>query len=116
MGDAMSRRRAGTPQNRLASHAPPWPEGQYRAKGAIELAGGHAASEVRIALVAGLKIGPGLDAALRELAQELPARGLENLVGQEGVPGDAQPQSEVLRQGQRPRQFALHDRERARHR
>src|SRR5215471_16102718 len=100
MGDAMSRRRAGTPQNRLASREPRWPEWQYRAKRAIELADGHAAPDVRIAHVTRLKIDPGLDTAPRQLAQELPARGLENLVGQEGVPGHVEPEGEVLRQGQ----------------
>src|SRR5215467_15406704 len=100
MGDAMRRARVGTPQNRRTSRASRWPEWQYRAKRAIELADGRPTSDVRIALVARLKIDPGRDVALRELAQELPARGLEHLIGQEGVPGDAQPEGEVLRQGQ----------------
>src|SRR5262249_11181523 len=116
MGDAMSRGRVGTPQNRRASRASRWPEWQDRAKRAIDLADGHAASDVRIALVTRLKIGPGRDVALRELAQELPARRLEHLIGQEGVPGDAKPEGVVLRQGQGSRELALHDRERAGHR
>src|SRR3989442_8604571 len=73
-------------------------------------------SEVRVAVVLGLEINPGVDVPRLELAKKFPARRLEDLIGQERVPGDPQPEGEVLRQGQRLRQLALHDGERARHR
>src|SRR5215813_11126137 len=116
MGDAMS---AGGQERRKITSLTGSPAGQTGkiVRGGQSSSGARsAASHVRIGRVARLEVGPGLDAALGELAQELPARGLENLVGQEGVPRHPKPEGVVLREGQRPGQLALHDRERAHHR
>src|SRR5438128_465589 len=78
--------------------------GQERTRSRTRFAG----SDVRVTRVPGLEIRPGFNVALFELAQELPARCFQDLVGQERVPGDAQPEGEVLGQGQRLRQLALH--------
>src|SRR5438034_11766593 len=73
-------------------------------------------SEVRVAVVLGLEIDPGVDVPRLEVAQKFPARRLQHLVGQERIPGHAQAEGEVLGQGQRLRELALHHGERAGHR
>jgi len=66
--------------------------------------------------VLGLEIDPGVDVPRLELAQKFPARRLQDLVGQERIPGHAQAEGEVLGQGQRLRELAPHHGERAGHR
>src|SRR5438445_10833315 len=57
----------------------------------IRLAG----SNIRIALMVSLKVGPGVDADLHDVAQEFPAVSLHSLVLLRLVPGNAQTESEV---------------------
>src|SRR6476661_8754325 len=76
-------------------------------------AGRHVGDGIRRMFVRGLEVLPGLNAALLEIAHEIPQRGPDHVVREARIPGDVDAEREMLLEGEITRQLAAHEGERS---
>src|SRR5204863_6554247 len=75
-------------------------------------AGRHVRDVIRRVVVRGLEVLPGLNAALLEIAHEVPQRGPDHVVREARIPGDVDAEREMLLEREITRQLTAHEGER----